>query len=140
MISSLLAWLWAGLILGVSFVATPTKFLAPSLSLPVALDIGRATFHTLRWLEGALAIAVLISVVAHRSGTRVVLILAAIIAALLLQYLALLPVLDSRVDIIINGGVVPSSKLHWIYTIVEFTKACLLIYLGSCAYRHAVKQ
>lgn len=36
----LLAVLWAGLLLGVSFLATPVKFLAPSLSLPVALDVG----------------------------------------------------------------------------------------------------
>lgn len=35
----LLATLWAGLLLGVSFLATPVKFLAPSLSLPVALAL-----------------------------------------------------------------------------------------------------
>ena len=33
------ATLWAGLLMGVSFVATPVKFLAPSLSLAVALDV-----------------------------------------------------------------------------------------------------
>ncbi len=36
--------IWAGVALGVAFVATPAKFLAPSLSLPVALDVGRHTF------------------------------------------------------------------------------------------------
>jgi hypothetical protein len=38
------AILWLGLLLGVSFLATPAKFLAPSLALPVALDVGRHTF------------------------------------------------------------------------------------------------
>ena len=42
---TLLAWLWAGLVLGVSFVATPVKFLAPSLSLADALAVGRVTFE-----------------------------------------------------------------------------------------------
>lgn len=30
--------------IGVSFIATPVKFLASTLTLPVALDVGRATF------------------------------------------------------------------------------------------------
>ena len=32
--------LWAGLAIGVAFLATPAKFLAPSLSLTVALELG----------------------------------------------------------------------------------------------------
>src|SRR5690606_30735313 len=50
----LLAVLWTGLLLGVSFLATPVKFLAPSLSLPVALDVGRQTFMVFNWVEVAL--------------------------------------------------------------------------------------
>lgn len=45
------ALLWTGLLLGVSFLATPVKFMAPSLTLPVALDVGRQTFMALNWLE-----------------------------------------------------------------------------------------
>jgi len=36
--------LWIGLLVGVGFIATPTKFQAQSLSLPVTLDVGRSTF------------------------------------------------------------------------------------------------
>ena len=43
--------LWAGLTLGVAFLATPAKFLAPSLSLTVALDVGRQTFHLYNRVE-----------------------------------------------------------------------------------------
>ena len=45
---------WAGLAVGVAFVATPAKFLAPSLSLPVALDVGRHTFAVYDRIELAL--------------------------------------------------------------------------------------
>lgn len=43
------------MVLGVSFVATPAKFLAPSLSLPVALDVGRHTFRIFGRVEMGLA-------------------------------------------------------------------------------------
>ena len=37
-----LIMLWAGVMIGISFLAAPTKFNAPSLSLPV--DVGRQEF------------------------------------------------------------------------------------------------
>jgi hypothetical protein len=46
-----LALFWLGLLAGVSFLATPVKFMAPSLSLPVALDVGRQTFSVFNPLE-----------------------------------------------------------------------------------------
>src|SRR5690606_9509596 len=52
---------WIGALLGVSFLATPVKFLAPSLTLPVALDVGRQTFHWLNRVEIVLAAATLVS-------------------------------------------------------------------------------
>ena len=41
------AILFVWILLGVSFIATPAKFLAPSLSMAQALDVGRWTFHVL---------------------------------------------------------------------------------------------
>lgn len=46
-----LLFVWAGVLLGISFVATPAKFLAPSLPMVQALDVGRWTFHVLAWIE-----------------------------------------------------------------------------------------
>ena len=46
-----LALVWFGVLAGVSFLATPIKFMAPSLSLSVALDVGRQTFAALNPLE-----------------------------------------------------------------------------------------
>jgi hypothetical protein len=48
---SALALVWAGTLFGVSFLATPVKFLAPSLTLPVALDVGRQTFGVFSLVE-----------------------------------------------------------------------------------------
>jgi hypothetical protein len=39
------------MILGVSFLATPAKFMASSITLPVALDAGRHAFSVLNKIE-----------------------------------------------------------------------------------------
>ena len=49
--------LWAGLAIGVAFLATPAKFLALSLSLSVALDVGRHTFRVYNGVELALVVS-----------------------------------------------------------------------------------
>ena len=46
-----IAMLWLGQLIGVAFLATPAKFLAPGLSLPVALDVGRQTFYVFNKVE-----------------------------------------------------------------------------------------
>lgn len=51
---------WAGVVIGVSFLATPAKFLAPTLTLPVALYVGRHTFGVLRPVEIAWAALTLV--------------------------------------------------------------------------------
>lgn len=37
---------WAGMVIGISFLEAPVKFMAPSLTRPVGLDVGR-TFSVL---------------------------------------------------------------------------------------------
>ena len=59
-----LALVWMGIVIGVSFLATPVKFTADSLTRPVALDVGRATFHALAYLEWVLAALLVIAALA----------------------------------------------------------------------------
>lgn len=121
--------LWAGLLVGVSFVATPVKFLAPSLSLAVALDVGRQTFWALNWIEIGCAVVLLAIVVAgYRTivGVSVALLL---VAAVLAQALWLLPVLDARVAAVIAGQMPPASSLHSFYVALELLKLVLLAIL-----------
>ena len=55
-----LCLIWAGLSVGVAFLATPAKFLAPSLSLPVALEIGQQTFRVYSGAEFALLVLLMV--------------------------------------------------------------------------------
>jgi hypothetical protein len=123
--------LWAGMLIGVSWIATPVKFAAPSLTTPVALEVGRVTFHLFNTIEWALAILLLIVAFINRARGGMPLLFAAVIAVLvLLQTVWLLPLLDERVAIVIAGGTPPASSLHLWYIIIEAVKLLLLIAIG----------
>ncbi|SDR63565.1 hypothetical protein SAMN05519103_08762 [Rhizobiales bacterium GAS113] len=122
--------LWAGLVVGVSFLATPAKFLAPSLSLQVALDVGRQAFFVLNRLE--LALAAVVAVLGMRSSApkwrRLALFLPGLMV--LAQTGLLLPLLDLRVEQFLSGAVLPHSPLHLIYVACELAKVAWLFTLG----------
>ena len=123
----MLAAIWFGMLLGVSFLATPAKFLAPSLSLPVALDVGRhifAVFNKAEWLLATLLLGIALT----QARTWLV-VTAVVIAALLVaaETLWLLPLLDERVGMIIAGQQIRPSRLHTVYVVFEVTKLIALL-------------
>ncbi len=122
--------LWIGTLLGVSFLATPAKFLAPSLTLPVALDVGRQTFAVFNKIEWIyIVICALLAAAGPRNRIAVVSVaVAAILTAV--QAAWLLPALDARVGVIIAGGTPPASPLHHLYIVAETAK---LLALGVIA-------
>jgi hypothetical protein len=139
---------WIGVLLGVSFLATPVKFLAPSLTIPVALDVGRQTFHWLNRVEIAFALVTLLTAVAYdlpalRRGIArgnaprsrsshdelpyATLLGSILLVAVAAQGLWLLPVLDMRVETVIQGGMPPPSWLHDAYVVIEACKLGALV-------------
>jgi hypothetical protein len=118
---------WAGIIIGVSLISTPVKFQAPSLTMPVGLDVGRYTFRVLTAIELWLIVAVIVlaSVAQPRWATAASIGLVA--AMILLQRYWLLPILDSRVTEILAGRAPSPSPHHQIYAAMEVLKAILLM-------------
>jgi hypothetical protein len=132
--------LWAGVLVGVSFVATPVKFLAPSLSLAVALDVGRQTFRALNWIEIGFAV-ILLAIVLARYRTKVAVTLAVLLAGIVLvQAVWLLPLLDARVGLIIAGQPPEPSSLHSLYLILEVLKLVFLAVMMMASGRTLVKH
>lgn len=122
--------LWAGMVLGISFLEAPVKFTAPSLTLPVGLDVGRHVFGAFNrvevgWAVLTLALALLGSGALGRGPFALLGSAWAIVAA---QALWLLPALGARTDRIIAGETLPSSPLHVIYIGLDVVK--LLVLLG----------
>lgn len=126
-----LALVWAGLSIGVAFVATPAKFLAPSLSLPVALDVGRQTFAVYGAAELALLLTLVIVGALSKARLCWALALAVPGAIVVGQSLWLLPALDLRVAAILaDAPPVPPSSLHTLYIVAEALKVLALLGAG----------
>lgn len=121
---SVVALVWLGILLGVSFLATPVKFRAASLDLPTALEVGRVTFRLLARVEWVLAAVLVASAwFARRQLPWSVYVVLAIV---FLESVWLLPALGARTDIIRAGGTVPPSSLHRIFIFGELLECAAL--------------
>ena len=124
--------IWAGIILGVSLLATPAKFLAPDLSLTEALQIGRVTFRVLAVTEAVLLTLAFVLVLLKPPVLRRSFLWPIVIAGVLFfQYAILLPFLNFQTDQVMAGEAPgQSSALHSSYVAVELLKLGLLLLLG----------
>jgi hypothetical protein len=125
--------LWAGVTIGVSFLAAPAKFMAPNLSLSVAMEIGQEEFHALNLVETGFALAALGLAAFARRGRLIWLGIG--VAAVLVagQGLWLLPVLDARAEMIIQGETPPAAPWHALYVVAEVLKLLALLITGWLA-------
>jgi hypothetical protein len=128
--------LWAGAIIGISFIVTPVKFQAPSLTVPVGLEVGRYTFRVFTRIELCFLIAVIIAGTIGRPRPITVVAIALVAVQLLLQQYWLLPVLDRRVSQILAGGEILFSTSHWVYAAFEGVKTTLLITAAALEIAH----
>lgn len=115
---------------GISLLATPVKFTAPTVTRIVALDIGRVVFAALNKAE-LIALALLLIVV-RISGRAKELWMACSVLVLILvaQSAWLLPQLAYRAQQIAAGIEPPASMLHGTYSVLELVKLGTLLYLG----------
>lgn len=128
---AVLCLLWAGVVIGISFIEAPVKFRAPTLTRTVALDVGRTVFHASQLVQAGLGILVLGAALGGRVGRRVWLCLAAAGVALAVQMAWIFPVLEARAEAIIAGGTpVGGPALHTLYGVLEVLK---LLALGAAA-------
>lgn len=127
---TLVVLLWAGVLFGVSFLATPVKFQAPSLSLAVAVDVGRATFQLLNRVE--VFFAVLAAVLAAGRGCKRLaqIGVAMAVAVTALETVWLLPALDERAELVVAGLGAEPSRLHDVYIGLDLAKLAVLLIAG----------
>lgn len=128
--------IWSGMVLGVAFLATPAKFLAPSLALAVALDVGRHTFEVFNWVEIVWSLALVGLVFLRPPGRWVYAMVVVPCAIVTLETVWLLPVLEARVGVIIAGGTPSESDLHVLYIVLDAIKFIALLALGFWSLRH----
>lgn len=123
--------LWIGFILAISFMEAPLKFRAPSVTLPIGLEIGHLVFHMLNRIEGLFAIAMIGSLFFGIPSRQTTIATVAVVTVLLVQTALLYTLLDARTLAIINGESVPDAPYHLVYIGLEVFKLALL---GVLAY------
>lgn len=123
--------LWIGFVCAISFMETPLKFQAPSLTLPVALEIGHLVFHALNALEIGFASAIAAITLIKDWPRRIRALTLLIVVLLATQTILLYTVLDARTLAIIHGLEVPERSFHPYYIALEGVKLVLLLYLTS---------
>lgn len=125
-------FLWIGFVSAISFMEAWLKFRAPGVTLPLGLGIGRLVFSALNKVEWIFALLVMANLLMGRESflsLRTVLILVPLFL-LILQTFWLLPALDARAEILIQGSEPASSNLHWYYVGMEIVKVVCLFILG----------
>lgn len=134
------ALFWAGMLAGVSLLATPVKFEAASLSLPVALEVGKVTFATFSKVEWLLSAVLAVAALLARSSKLTAVLAALVVVAVAFEAFWLLPVLDTRIDAVIAGSPLPSSWHHLAYAVIEVVKLVLLCAVALLALRRLAKR
>ena len=135
MILAALCFLWAGMVLGIPFLETPVKFAAPSVTLAIGLDVGRHVFGMLNKVEIGFALLACVLLLASRMPRLALVSLCAAMAIVALQSLWLLPILDARVQLILDGKTPPPAPYHWFYVALELAKVAALLTAGSACLR-----
>ena len=129
-LSAFIGLIWLGMILGVSFVATPLKFQAPSVSLEIGLDIGRLVFGVFNKIEIVFAFLMVVLVVMSKQMNGLIIALGTACLSLVVQSIWLLPILVARIELIMQGQQPQASGLHTIYVGLEVLKALALSVYG----------
>ena len=125
-----IALIWLGMVLGISFLEAPVKFMAPSVTLEIGLDIGRYVFGAFNKVECVFALVIAILLITARRKDLSMVPIGLAWLSLALQTVWLLPVLAARSELIIQGQTPPPSVSHTIYVVLEVIKAVSLAVYG----------
>lgn len=126
---------WIGLLVGLAFIETPLKFLAPGVDLPIALGIGRLVL-TAADVAGVVMLAVLtvLSLLRPRLRRAGLVTVGTLWVVLLIQVAAIRPQLNARTDAILAGAAAGESQLHTFYVVADvLLMVGLVIYIVLAA-------
>ena len=131
------ALIWAGMLLGVAFIAVPAQFGAEGLSRPLGIDLTRHVFAAFGRVELGLAALSLVLALLLRPGPLLWALLGLVWLIVALQSLWLLPALAVRADQLLRGETPPAAPWHGLYVGSEMTKLAVLLLIAWRASRRS---
>lgn len=139
-LSIIIPFVWAGMLLGISFLEAPLKFQAPGVTLQIGVGIGNLVFHALNKIEIAFLFTLLCCYYFSKEKNLSFYILMLTTLILALQSFWLFPALDARVIMVQQGAELPTSTLHLYYVVGEVIKLTLMTTLGILMIKTALKR
>lgn len=119
-----------GAIIAISFLEAPLKFLAPGVTIPIGLGIGRLVFTALNVLAGIVLLVLTFVSVRARAGRGPLMILGGIWLVFVVEVALIRPVLNRRSDLVIAGSEAPGTNgAHYAYIAADLTIIALLVAL-----------
>lgn len=130
-------FIWIGFVCAISFMEAWLKFQAPGITVPLGLGIGRIVFAALNKVEWVLAPLILFDLLFSKGTIFRWNTVAYLIPVILLviQTLWLLPALDARAQLHMDGVDVSPSNLHLGFIAAEIIKVTSLITFGIFLFR-----
>lgn len=134
-VQAAIAFVWLGMVLGISFLEAPLKFRAPGITVALGVGIGRLVFRALNLVEAVFALILLATVGLGSPSTPWASAIAIVAVAVVLVIGA--GVLRRRMDARVQRGEVadgqPRHALHIGYVVLECVKVLLLLAIGIMA-------
>lgn len=125
------SFVWAGMVVGISFLEAPVKFTAPSVTRAIGLDVGRHVFAALNKVELGLAVLAFLFFMVGWPRLVVRWTATGVAGILLIQTVWLLPALRAQATAIIAGELEHGSKyVHVAYVVLEVLKVIGLAAVG----------
>ncbi|WP_114821558.1 hypothetical protein [Chryseobacterium sp. KLBC 52] len=125
----MLLCLMTGMFLTISFLETPLKFQVQGITLQTALGLGKLMFglsSKIQW--GFLIVILILMLISWKNYTKTDFIIQAVLFFILaIEQFWMLPVLDSRVDLLSSGKTLSPTPLHDYFIYAETAKALMLI-------------
>lgn len=126
-----IALFWAGFVSSISFMEAWLKFKAKGVTIPIGLSIGKKIFKALNRVEWVLFFLFVAAWIYFKVRMDIrVLEPLLILLILLVQTFYLLPKLNTRADLIMEGKTLGRSYVHLYYVAIEFLKIGILLLTG----------
>ena len=137
-IALIVTLLWIGFVCAISFMEAWLKFRAPGVTLAVGLGIGRLVFNALNKIEWVFVISIIANLLLSEKQLFTFQNLFYFIPLILLtaQSVWLLPALDARSELHIQGQTAHSSNLHFYYVVMEGVQVICLSSLGITFFKN----
>lgn len=119
--------IWMGLLMGISFIEAPLKFMAPGITIPLGLGIGQLVFTAMNYVEIVLFAVLVLSSVKRGVDRRFWTLIGGLGVVLLAKVALIRPLLSKRTDAVVAGLEAGGSMTHYFYIAADGIIFVLLI-------------